>query len=169
MGWNWERNETAALVPLFLSFNFLLFNGLYGRVRFGGGRPRRRGRCVEEAHAVAADVVGDVDVGAHGGVFAVAGPFHHNGGGDAQGEGVDDEGAPGTVGRQHLVLGECLVDALWAEVLGEGDGRVNAGRSADLLQAAVDGVERFFSDILKILAVFFFFLVYIFKFLSEFS
>ena len=53
----------------------------------------------------------DIDIGLHGFVVGVAGPFHDDVGRDAEGEGVDDEGAAAGVGTDQFPLGLDLVGA----------------------------------------------------------
>lgn len=55
---------------------------------------------VELSHSLALLGLGNVDVGLHGGVVGVAGPFHDDVGGDAHGEGVAYEGAAAGVGAK---------------------------------------------------------------------
>lgn len=53
---------------------------------------------IELRHSLALLGFGNVNVGLHGGVVGVAGPFHDDVGGDAHGEGVADEGAAAGMG-----------------------------------------------------------------------
>ena len=59
-------------------------------------------------HRTRLDGIHDVDVGFHGLVVGVAGPFHDDVGGDAQGEGIDDEGAAASMGPTSSHLGWIL-------------------------------------------------------------
>ena len=67
----------------------------------------------------------------------MAGPFHHDVRSDAQGEGVDDEGAATGVGADELPLGLDLVGADVALVGGDADLLIDAGEAAKLLDIAV--------------------------------
>ena len=67
----------------------------------------------------------------------MAGPFHHDVRGDAQGQGVDDEGAAACVGSDQLPLGLDLVGADVALVGGDADLLIDAGEFAQLLDVAV--------------------------------
>ena len=82
-------------------------------------------------------VFGDVDVGLHGLVVAVAGPFHHDLRRDATGEGQADEGAAAGVGAQHLVLGKGLLDTLAGTEAYTGDGIVESAELAQVLQIVI--------------------------------
>ncbi len=70
-------------------------------------------------HRTGLDGVHDVDIGLHGLVVGVAGPFHHDVRGDAQGEGIDDEGAATGVGTDEFPLGLDLVGSDVALVGGD--------------------------------------------------
>lgn len=104
------------------------------------GRGWVAGLAVEEGHGVGFGLVGYFDVGAHGGVVGVAGPFHDDLWGDAEHEGLTDEGAAAAVGGQQFVFGEGAVDALGAVVLGDADGGVDAGYAAELFEEVVQAV-----------------------------
>ena len=67
----------------------------------------------------------------------MAGPLHHDVGRDAQGEGVDDEGAAAGVGADELPLGLDLVGADVALVGGDADLFIDAGEAAKFLDVAV--------------------------------
>jgi len=78
-------------------------------------------------HRASLDGVNDVNVRFHGLVVGVAGPFHHDVGGDAQGHGVDDEGAAAGVGADEFPLGLDLVGANVALVGGNTDLFIDTG------------------------------------------
>ena len=67
----------------------------------------------------------------------MAGPFHHDVGRDAEGQGVDDEGAAAGVGADEFPLGLNLVGADVALVGGDADFLVYTGQLAQLLDVAV--------------------------------
>jgi len=67
----------------------------------------------------------------------VTGPFHYDVRGDAEGEGVDDEGAATGVGADEFPLGLDLVGADVAFVGGDADFLIDAGELAQLLDVAV--------------------------------
>ena len=67
----------------------------------------------------------------------MAGPFHHNVRGDAEGEGIDDEGAAAGVGADEFPLGLDLVGADVALVGCDADLLVDTGQAAQLLDVAV--------------------------------
>ena len=67
----------------------------------------------------------------------MAGPFHDDAGGDAHGEGVDDEGAAAGMGADELPLGLDLVGADVALVGGDADFLIDTGQLAQLLDIAV--------------------------------
>ncbi len=60
---------------------------------------------VKLRHRARFDGIHDVNVGFHGLVVGVAGPFHDVVGSDAHGEGVNDEGATTGVGADEFPLG----------------------------------------------------------------
>ncbi len=60
-------------------------------------------------HRTRLDEVHDVNVGLHGLVVGMASPFHHDVRGDAEGQGVYDEGAAAGMGADELPLGLDLV------------------------------------------------------------
>ena len=66
----------------------------------------------------------------------MAGPFHHDVGGDAHGEGIDDEGATAGVGADQFPLGLDLVGANVALVGGDADFLIDTGQLAQLLDVA---------------------------------
>ncbi len=88
-------------------------------------------------HRTRLDGIHDIDVGLHGLVVGVAGPFHHDVRGDAEGQGVDDEGAATGVGADQFPLGLDLVGADVAFVGGDADFLIDAGELAQLLDVAV--------------------------------
>ena len=67
----------------------------------------------------------------------MAGPFHHDVRGDAEGEGVDDKGAAAGVGPDQFPLRLDLVGADVALVGGDADLLIDAGEFAQLLDVAV--------------------------------
>ncbi len=67
----------------------------------------------------------------------MAGPFHDDVGGDAHGEGVDDEGAAASVGADEFPLGLDLVGADVALVGCDADLLVDTGQTAEFLDVAV--------------------------------
>ena len=67
----------------------------------------------------------------------MAGPFHHDVRGDAEGEGVDDEGAAAGVGADEFPLGLDLVCADVALVGGDTDLLIDTGEFAQFLDVAV--------------------------------
>ena len=67
----------------------------------------------------------------------MTGPFHHDVGGDAHGQGVDDEGAAAGVGADEFPLGLDLVGADVALVGGDADFLIDTGQLAQLLDVAV--------------------------------
>ena len=67
----------------------------------------------------------------------MAGPFHHDVGGDAHGQGVDDEGAAAGVGADQFPLGLDLVGADVALVGGDADFLIDTGQTAELFDVAV--------------------------------
>ena len=92
---------------------------------------------VKLRHRTRLDGVHNVDVGLHGLVVGVAGPFHHDVWGDAEGEGVDYVGAAAGVSANQLPLGLNLVGADVALVGGDADLFIDAGEFAQLLDVAV--------------------------------
>ena len=78
-----------------------------------------------------------VNIGLHGLVVRVAGPFHDDVGNAAHGEGVNDEGAAIGVGVDEFPLGLNLVAADVALVGGDADFLVYTGQLAQLLDVAV--------------------------------
>ena len=67
----------------------------------------------------------------------MAGPFHHDVRGDAQGQSIDDEGAATGMGADELPLGLDLVGADVTLVGGDADFLIDAGELAQLLDVAV--------------------------------
>ena len=67
----------------------------------------------------------------------MAGPFHHDVRGDAQGESINDEGAAAGVGADQFPLGLDLVGADVALVGGDADFLIDTGQLAQLLDVAV--------------------------------
>ncbi len=67
----------------------------------------------------------------------MAGPFHHDVRGDAEGEGIDDEGATAGMGTDEFPLGLDLVGADVALVGCDADLFVDTGELAQLLDVAV--------------------------------
>ena len=88
-------------------------------------------------HRTGLDGIHNVNIRFHGLVVGVAGPFHHDIGRDAQGQGVDDECASAGVGADELPLGLDLVGADVALVGGDADLFIDAGEAAKLLDVAV--------------------------------
>ena len=67
----------------------------------------------------------------------MAGPFHHDVGGDAKGEGVDDEGAATGMGADEFPLGLDLISADVALVGGDANLLIDTGELAQFLDVAV--------------------------------
>ena len=67
----------------------------------------------------------------------MAGPFHHDVRGDAEGQGVDDEGAAAGMGADELPLGQDLVGADVALVGGDADLLIDTSQFAQLFDVAV--------------------------------
>ena len=67
----------------------------------------------------------------------MAGPFHHDVRGNAEGQGVDDEGAAAGMGSDQLPLGLDLVGADIALVGGDADLLIDTSEFAPLLDVAV--------------------------------
>ena len=63
----------------------------------------------------------------------MAGPFHHDVRGDAEGQGVDDEGAAAGMGADELPLGQDLVGADVALVGGDTNLFIDTSEFAQLL------------------------------------
>ena len=93
-------------------------------------------------HRTCLDGVHDVDVGLHGLVVGVTGPFHHDVRGDAEGQGVDNEGAAAGVGADQFPLGLDLVGSDIALVGGNTDLLIDTGQLAQLLDVAVHRLIR---------------------------
>ena len=82
----------------------------------------------------------------------MAGPFHHDVRGDAEGQGVDDEGAAAGMGADELPLGQDLVGADVALVGGDADFLIDTGQLAQRvvrqgLVVLEGGVLVFFQNI----------------------
>ena len=92
---------------------------------------------VKFRHRTGLDGVHDVNVGLHGLVIGVAGPFHHDVRRDAEGQGVYNESATAGVGADEFPLGLDLVGADVAFVGGDADFLIDAGELAQLLDVAV--------------------------------
>ena len=88
-------------------------------------------------HRARLDGIHDIDVGLHGLVVGVAGPFHHDIRGDAQGQDVDDEGAAAGVGADQFPFGLNLVGADVTLVGGDADLLIDTGEFAQLFDVAV--------------------------------
>ena len=88
-------------------------------------------------HRACLNGINDVNVRLHGLVVGMAGPFHHDVRGDAEGEGIDDEGAAAGVGADQFPLGLDLVGADVALVGGDADFLIDTGELAQLLDVAV--------------------------------
>ncbi len=67
----------------------------------------------------------------------MTGPFHHDVRGNAEGEGVDDEGAAAGVGADEFPLGLDLVGSDVTLVGGDADFLVDTSQAAQLLDVAV--------------------------------
>ena len=67
----------------------------------------------------------------------MAGPFHHDVRGDAEGESIDNEGAAAGVGADEFPLGLDLVRADVTLVGGDADLLIDTGELAQLLDVAV--------------------------------
>lgn len=72
----------------------------------------------------------------------MAGPFHHDIRRDAEGEGVDDEGAAAGVGTDEFPLGLDYVGADITLVGGDADLLVDTGEFAQFLDVAVHRLVR---------------------------
>ena len=108
------------------------FNGLYfGWFSLSLYQP------IKLRHRTCLDGVHDVDIGFHGLIVGVAGPFHHDVRSDAQGEGVDDEGAAAGVGSDQFPLGLDFVGADVALVGGDTDLFIDTGEAAQFLDVTV--------------------------------
>ena len=88
----------------------------------------RLNQPIKLRHRTCLDGVHDVDVGLHGLVVGVASPFHHDVRGDAEGQGVYDEGAAAGMGADELPLGLDLVGADVALVGGNTDLLIDTGQ-----------------------------------------
>ena len=80
---------------------------------------------------------GNVYVGFHGLVVAVAGPPHHHDRRDADGQGVADEGFPGGVGAHQFPFGKDFFYTVAVHVLAFADGLVDAAKLAEILEGRV--------------------------------
>jgi len=113
------------------SDNYFIFNIFYWfLINYESNQP------IKLRHRTRLDGVHDVDVGLHGLVVGVAGPFHHDVRSDAQGQSVDDEGAATGVGADQFPLGLDLVGANVALVGGDADFLIDTGQLAQLLDVA---------------------------------
>ena len=97
---------------------------------------------VEQLHCIDLGLLCNIYIRFHGLVVGVAGPFHDNLRWDAAGEGEADEGAAAGMGAYHLILGEGLFDTVAATVADPGDGLVESGQLAKVLQVAVHELVR---------------------------
>ena len=88
-------------------------------------------------HLAGLDAVDDVDVGLHRFVVGVAGPFHHDVGRDAAGEGLDDEGLASGVGTDQGPFRMDFIKTDAALVCGDAYRFVDTGHLAELLEFAV--------------------------------
>ena len=95
---------------------------------------------IQLRHLAGLDGIDDVDVGLHGLVVVVAGPFHYDIRRDAEGEGVDDEGASAGVGADELMLGVDFIGADVPFISRDSDFFINAGEFAKLLDVPVHGL-----------------------------
>ena len=101
------------------------------------GSKRLSYQPIKLRHRTRLDRIHNVDVRLHGLVVGMAGPFHHDVRGDAQGQGVDDEGAAAGMGSDQLPLGLDLVGADIALVGGDADLLIDTSEFAQLLDVAV--------------------------------
>ena len=101
------------------------------------GSKRLSYQPIKLRHRTRLDGIHDVDIGLHGLVVGVAGPFHHDVRGNAEGQGVDDEGAAAGMGSDQLPLGLDLVGADIALVGGDADLLIDTSEFAQLLDVAV--------------------------------
>ena len=92
---------------------------------------------LENGHLLGLDFLGDVDIGFHGLVVGMAGPFHDNLRRDSAGEGKADEGAATGMGADELVLRAGLLHPLSCPHDGSGDGFVDFAELAQILQVLV--------------------------------
>ena len=88
-------------------------------------------------HRTGLDRIHDIDIGFHGLVVGMTGPFHHDVRGDAEGEGVDDEGTAARMGADELPLGLDLVGSDVALVGGDANLLIDTSEFAQLLDVAV--------------------------------
>ena len=95
---------------------------------------------IQLRHLTCLNTVNDIDVRFHGLVVGVAGPFHHDVGRDAEGEGVYDEGAAAGVGADELMLGVDFIGADVPFISRDSDFFINAGEFAKLLDVPVHGL-----------------------------
>ena len=85
---------------------------------------------IQLRHLAGLDGVDDVDIWLHGLVVVVAGPLHYDIRRDAEGEGVDDEGAAAGVGADEFPFRMNFILAFIALVGRDSDFLVNAGKFA---------------------------------------
>ena len=97
-------------------------------------------QTVEFGHGLGLDGIYDVNVGFHGLVVGVTGPFHDDVGGDAHGQGLDDEGAAAGMGANEFPLGMDGIGSNVSLISGDADGLVDLGQLAEVLQAPVHGL-----------------------------
>ena len=83
------------------------------------------------------DCFGDVDVGFHGFVVGVAGPFHDHLRRDAAGNGEADEGTTAGMGTYKLAFRASLFLALACAEVDAGDGVVDFAELTEFLQVEV--------------------------------
>ena len=101
------------------------------------GSKRLSYQPIKLRHRTRLDGIHDVDIGLHGLVVGVAGPFHNDVGRDAEGQGVDDEGAAAGMGSDQLPLGLDLVGADVALVGGDTNLFIDTSEFAQLLDISV--------------------------------
>ena len=86
----------------------------------------------KDCHLFGLDFLGNIDVGLHGLVVFVAGPFHDYLGRNAAGQGEADEGAAAGMSTHQIVLGFCSLFPLATDVCFAGAFRVREGLFAKL-------------------------------------
>ena len=96
---------------------------------------------LEELHGIGLGLLGNLDIGLHGLIVGVAGPLHHHLGRNAAGEGEADEGAASCVGANQVALGGSLLHTFTAFVVSLGNGRIEAGQFAEVLELAVHQLD----------------------------
>ena len=97
----------------------------------------RLNQPIKLRHRTGLDRIHNVDVGLHGLVVGVAGPLHHDVRGDAEGQGIDDEGAAASMGADEFPLRLDLVGSDVALVGGDADLFIDTGELAQLLDVTV--------------------------------